>query len=142
MQPTTPLAGEKITTTAVTDLVQRGNTIHAEVEGSEVAPYCVSLQFDSGGTTGALYLSYDYEGWCKHIVATALTWVRQTDRIELRPTLPQLLDRLDHVQTQRLVQALEEQPELIDAVQRQVMLMSILLRQRRWLRPAVELPWM
>jgi len=107
MQPTTPLAGEKITTTgAVTDLVQRGNTIHAEVEGSEVAPYCVSLQFDSGG----IYFvrctcPYDYEGWCKHIVATALTWFG--NRIgELRPTLPQLLDRLDHVQTQRLVQAL------------------------------------
>lgn len=111
---------------AVTALVQRGNTIHAEVEGSEVAPYCVSLQFDSGGITSVrCTCPYDYEGWCKHIVATALTWVRQPDRIELRPTLPQLLDRLDHVQTQRLVQALvEEQPELIDAVERQVMLMS------------------
>lgn len=111
---------------AVTDLVQRGNTIHAEVEGSEVAPYRVNLEFDSGGITSAhCTCPYDYEGWCKHIVAVALTWVRQPDCIELRPTLPQLLDRLDHVQTQRLVQALvEEQPELIDAVDRQVMLLS------------------
>ncbi len=111
---------------AVTDLVQRGKTIHAEVEGSEVAPYRVSLQFDSGGITSVCCTCpYDDEGWCKHIVATALTWVRQPDRVELRPTLPQLLDRLDHLQTQRLVQALvEEQPELIDAVDRQVMLMS------------------
>jgi len=111
---------------AVTEPVQRGNTIHAEVEGSEVVPYRVSLQFDSGGITSVrCTCPYDYEGWCKHIVATALTWVRQPDRVELRPTLPQLLDRLDHVQTQRLVQALvEEQPELIDAVDRQVMLMS------------------
>ncbi len=111
---------------AVIDLVQRGNTIHAEVEGSEVAPYHVSLQFDAGGITAAICTCpYDYEGWCKHIVAAALTWIRQPDRLELRPTLPQLLDRLDHSQTQRLVQALvEEQPELIDAVDRQVMLMS------------------
>ncbi len=110
----------------VTDLVQRGNTIYAEVEGSEVAPYRVSLQFDSGGITSVrCTCPYDYEGWCKHIVAAALSWMRQPDRLELRPTLPQLLDRLDHVQTQRLVQALvEEQPELIDAVDRQVMLMS------------------
>ncbi|MBW4420694.1 MAG: SWIM zinc finger family protein [Myxacorys californica WJT36-NPBG1] len=111
---------------AVIDLVQRGNTIHAEVEGSEVTPYRVSLQFDSGGITSVrCTCPYDYEGWCKHIVAVALTWVRQPDRLELRPTLPQLLDRLDHLQTQRLVQALvAEQPELIDAVDRQVMLMS------------------
>ena len=111
---------------AVTDLVQRGDTIHAEVEGSEVAPYRVRLQFDSGGVTSAgCTCPYDYEGWCKHIVAAALTWVRQPDQVELRPTLPQLLDRLDHVQTQRLVQALvAEQPDLIDAVDRQVMLMS------------------
>jgi uncharacterized Zn finger protein len=59
---------------AVTDLVQRGNTINAEVEGSEVAPYRVSLQFDAGGVTAArCSCPYDYEGWCKHIVATALT---------------------------------------------------------------------
>ncbi|PZV10682.1 MAG: hypothetical protein DCF22_16090 [Leptolyngbya sp.] len=111
---------------AVADLVQRGNTIYADVEGSEVTPYRVSLQFDSGGITSAgCTCPYDYEGWCKHIVAAALAWVRQPDRVEVRPTLPQLLDRLDHVQTQRLVQALvKEQPELIEAVDLQVMLMS------------------
>lgn len=111
---------------AVADLVQRGNTLYAEVEGSEVAPYCVSFQFDSGGITSAgCTCPYDYEGWCKHLVAVALTWVRQPDQVELRPTLPQLLDRLNHVQTQQLVQALvTEQPELIDAVDRQVMLVS------------------
>ena len=111
---------------AVSDLVQRGSTIYAEVEGSEVVPYRVNLQFDSGGITSACCTCpYDYEGWCKHIVATALTWVRQPNCLERRPTLPQLLDRLDHLQTQRLVQALvEEQPELIEAVDRQVMLLS------------------
>jgi len=111
---------------AVTDLAQRGNTICAAVEGSEVAPYRISLQFDSGGITAVrCTCPYDYEGWCKHIVAVALTWVRQSECVELRPTLPQLLDRLNHVQTQQLVQALvEDRPELIDAIDRQVMLLS------------------
>lgn len=111
---------------AVTDIVQRGKAIYAEVEGSDVSPYRVTLQFDAGGITSArCTCPYDYEGWCKHIVATALTWIRDPDRVEARPTLAQLLDRLDHVQTQRLVQALvEEQPDLIEAVDRQVMLMS------------------
>lgn len=111
---------------AVSNIVQRGNLIQAEVEGSEVNSYRVTLEVDSGGITSArCTCPYDYEGWCKHIVAAALTCVRQPDRIEARPSLAQLLDRLDHLQTQRLVQALvEEQPELIDAVDRQVMLMS------------------
>jgi len=111
---------------AVTDLAQRGNTICAAVEGSEVAPYRNSLQFDSGGIMAVrCTCPYDYEGWCKHIVAVALTWVRQSECVELRPTLPQLLDRLNHVQTQQLVQALvEDRPELIDAIDRQVMLLS------------------
>jgi len=39
MQPTTPLAGEKITTTGSCDRSGATATIHAEVEGSEVAPY-------------------------------------------------------------------------------------------------------
>jgi uncharacterized Zn finger protein len=111
---------------AVSDLVQRGNTICAAVEGNEVAPYRISLQFDSGGIASIhCTCPYDYEGWCKHIVAATLTWVRQPERVELRPTLPELLDRLNHVQTQRLVQALvEDRPELIDVVDRQVMLLS------------------
>jgi len=93
----------------VTDLVQRGNTIHAEVEGSEVAPpVSVFSLIPVVVLSVRCTCPYDYEGWCKHIVATALTWVRQPDRMELRP-LPQLLDRLDHVQTQRLVQALVEE---------------------------------
>lgn len=111
---------------AVIDLVQRGNRVDAGVEGSEVVPYRVSLQVDSGGITAVhCTCPYDYEGWCKHIVATALTWVRQPHRLEVRPTLPQLLDRLNHKQTQQLVQALvAERPELIDEIDRQVMLLS------------------
>lgn len=111
---------------AVIDLIQRGDTLYADVEGSEVAPYRVSLQFDASSISSVrCTCPYNYEGWCKHIVAAALTCVRQPDRIELRPTLSQLLERLDYGQTQRLIQVLvEEQPELIDAVDRQVMLMS------------------
>ncbi|MBD1913171.1 MULTISPECIES: SWIM zinc finger family protein [unclassified Leptolyngbya] len=111
---------------AVTDIVQRGNTISAEVEGSDVRPYRIDIQLDAGGVKSAhCSCPYVYEGWCKHIVAAALTSVRQPKRIQQRPTLSQLLDRLDHVKTQQLVQALvEEQPTLIDVIDRQVTLLS------------------
>ncbi|MFO7640607.1 MAG: SWIM zinc finger family protein, partial [Candidatus Competibacteraceae bacterium] len=52
---------------------RRGNTLQAEVEGSEVEPYVVCLTFDDSGVTDAdCSCPYDYGGWCKHIVATAL----------------------------------------------------------------------
>jgi uncharacterized Zn finger protein len=103
---------------AVLDLVQRNDRIQAAIEGSEVRPYRVNLQFDAGGITAAsCTCPYDYDGWCKHIVATLLTCIRQPDAIITRPSLAQLLDRLDHLQTQRLVQDLvEEYPELIDRI--------------------------
>ncbi|NDJ17305.1 SWIM zinc finger family protein [Myxacorys almedinensis] len=111
---------------SVVDVVQRGAILQAEVEGTEVKPYRVTLEFDAGGITDArCTCPYEYGGWCKHIVATVLTCDRQPDKIEARPTLVQLLDRLNPVQTQRLVQELvAEQPELIELVDRQVHLMT------------------
>jgi len=111
---------------AVTDIVQRGNTISAQVEGSEVTPYRISIQLDAGGVKSAhCSCPYIYEGWCKHIVAVALTWVRQPNRIQKRPTLSQILERLDYPQTQQLMQALvKEQPTLMDVIDRQVTLLS------------------
>ncbi|MCU0571093.1 MAG: SWIM zinc finger family protein [Oculatellaceae cyanobacterium Prado106] len=111
---------------AVSDLVQRGTQIQASVEDSDLNPYRITLQFDAGGIPSAYCTCpYEFEGWCKHIVATALTCIRKPKAIVDRPTLPQLLDRLDPLQTQRLVQALvKEQPDLIDAIDRQVTLLT------------------
>jgi uncharacterized Zn finger protein len=47
------------------------------------------------------------------------------EKIEQRPSLERLLDRLDLLQTQRLVQELvSEQPELIDAIERHINLIA------------------
>lgn len=102
---------------SVLSVTQRGNKIQAEVEGSEEEPYRVTIGFNNDELTAICTCPYNYDGWCKHIVATALTCTRQPDTIEKRPSIAQLLDRLDHVQTQRLVQELlEEHPELIDEI--------------------------
>lgn len=103
---------------AVGRLQQRGNTLQAEVEGSEVEPYTVCLTFgDSGVTDADCSCSYDYGGWCKHIVATALACLREPESIEERPTLEALLEHLDLPQTRDLVQELiAEQPRLMEIV--------------------------
>ncbi|QLE58638.1 SWIM zinc finger domain-containing protein [Nostoc sp. TCL26-01] len=107
---------------AVTTIIQRGQQLQAEVEGNERLPYRVSLNFDDKSVTSASCTClYNLDGWCKHIVATILVSTRQPEIIEQRPTLEKLLNRLDHVQTQRLIQELvAEQPQLIDVIDQHV----------------------
>ena len=89
---------------AVIDLCQRGNSLWGEVAGSDIAPYQVIIQFDNEDITAAqCTCEYCFEGWCKHIVAVALTAIRTPETIQQRLALHELLDRLNHVQTQTLV---------------------------------------
>ncbi|WP_096598021.1 SWIM zinc finger family protein [Calothrix sp. NIES-2100] len=108
---------------AVLSLTQRGNLLQAEVDGNPDHPYQVSLSFNSEGLTSVKCTCPHNtdDGWCKHIVATMLVCMRQPETIDKRLTLEQLLNRLDHSQTQKLVQQLvAEYPQLIDAVDRHV----------------------
>ncbi len=103
---------------AVVSLTQRQQTLQAEVEGNEVTPYRVTLDFDGGGVTHAdCTCAYNFEGWCKHIVATLLACIHRPETIEQRPTLAQLLNPLTLGQTQGLVQRLvEAHPDLIELI--------------------------
>jgi uncharacterized Zn finger protein len=103
---------------AVVFLTQRQQTLQAEVEGNAALPYRVTIDFDGGGVTNAdCTCPYCFEGWCKHIVAVLLVCVQQPEKIEQRPALAQLLDRLTLVQAQGLVQSLvAANPELINAI--------------------------
>jgi len=103
-------------------LVQRGNTLSARVEGSEADPYRLNIHFDSGGITSATCsCPYDYEGWCKHIVATLLACLHQPEQIEQRPELAVLLSPLNREQLQTIVQNLaHEEPEWLDAIEYQI----------------------
>jgi uncharacterized Zn finger protein len=81
---------------AVVSLVQRGNVLQAEVEGSQYEPCCVRVTFDAGGITDVdCDCPYDWGGWCKHIVATLLACLHKPDLVEERPTPDELLVGLD-----------------------------------------------
>jgi uncharacterized Zn finger protein len=107
---------------AVDNLVQRGDTIQADVEGSDYAPYQVTIVFDAGGIRSAsCTCPYDYEGWCKHIVAVALTCLHQSERIESRPPISQRLVDLNRDQLIQLIQALvAAEPALYEAIEQQM----------------------
>ncbi|MDX2240486.1 MAG: SWIM zinc finger family protein [Leptolyngbyaceae cyanobacterium bins.302] len=111
---------------SVYSLAQRGNTLTAKVEGSEAEPYHINIHFDPGGITNATCTCpYNYDGWCKHIVATLLTCLHHPDQIEQRPELAQLLAPLNREQLQTIVQNLAAaEPDWIDAIETQIALLS------------------
>jgi len=111
---------------SVYGLVQRGNTLSARVEGSEAEAYRINICFDKGGITQATCTCpYDFEGWCKHIVATLLTCLHQPTSIEQRPDFAEILAPLSREQLQTVVQNLaNEQPEWMEAIEYQIALLA------------------
>ncbi len=112
---------------AVAAVTQRGNMLQAEVEGTEPMPYRVTVQFEAEDITAArCTCSYSLEGWCKHIVATLLACVHQPETIETRPSLEQLLDRLNLNQAKQVFRELiAEHPDLIDDLDFQISLITV-----------------
>jgi uncharacterized Zn finger protein len=111
---------------SVYSLVQRGNALSARIEGSEAEPYRVNIHFDKGGIASATCTCpYDYEGWCKHIVATLLTCLHQPEQIEQRSDLAEILAPLSREQLQKIVQNLaNEQQEWMEAIEYQIALLT------------------
>lgn len=124
-------------------LVQRGDALSARVEGSEAEPYRINICFDQGGVTHAdCTCPYNYEGWCKHIVATLLTCLHQPDLVEERPALAAMLALLNREQLQTIVQNLaDDEPEWIEAIEDQITLLTLstpVLSQKVTRRTAVD----
>jgi uncharacterized Zn finger protein len=94
---------------AVSDLVQRGDRLTAEVEGSEFEPYQVSLRLHDGGVADAhCTCPYDWGGYCKHIVAVLLKFADEKTRVIGRKPISELLRGLDQTQ---LIELLEKRAE-------------------------------
>ncbi|OUC12246.1 MAG: hypothetical protein B0A82_23290 [Alkalinema sp. CACIAM 70d] len=104
---------------AVVELTQRGGTIQALVEGSEYEPYCVQLTIDAGGIRQATCTcQYDYEGWCKHIIAAGLTCIHNPEQIETGRTIEEILEPFNLEQVKQLViNLVEDDPQIINNVE-------------------------
>ena len=112
---------------AVESLTQRGQLLLAMVGGSEDNLYQVTIEFEEDDIASAYCTCpYDYDGWCKHIVATLLTVLRQPARVEERPTLEQLLERLKPEQILDLLREIAvDNPEILDKIDRWVSRLSV-----------------
>jgi uncharacterized Zn finger protein len=94
---------------AVSDLLQRGDRLTAEVEGSEFEPYQVSIRLHGDGVADAhCTCPYDWGGYCKHIVAALLKFADEKTPIIKRKPIAELLAELDQA---RLIELLEKRTE-------------------------------
>lgn len=107
---------------AVISLTRRGQTLEAEVEGSQYEPYRVTIELDQAGVTAAVCsCPYDWGGWCKHIVAVLLAALDAPGEVEVRSALADLLATLDREQLLALITALAKRnPGLTDQIEAQI----------------------
>ncbi|MBD2190005.1 SWIM zinc finger family protein [Pseudanabaena mucicola] len=108
---------------SVKDLFWRDQTLQATVAGSTY--YRVSIGFSNRGIKSAeCSCPYDFGGWCKHIVAVLLVGLEKP-KIEERPNLAQMLEKLDLEQTRKLLHNLAAQsPDLVDLIDNQIQLLN------------------
>jgi len=104
---------------AVIDVVGRGNLLRAKVEGSQYEPYQVRIEFDETGifdTTCSC--PYDHGGICKHRVSVLLTYVRDSDGIDQRPPISELIaDAEPEILRDVLTSLIESRPELASQIE-------------------------
>lgn len=103
---------------------QRGDMLRAEVAGSSYEPYQVAITLDESGiVTASCSCPYDWGGYCKHIVAVLLKYIREPGKIPARPTPDVLLAGLG-AETLRslLADLLQSHPDLLPWVETQITL--------------------
>ena len=106
---------------AVVEVVQRGQRITAEVEGSEYDPYEVEIELDGQGGIASADCSCPYGGFCKHVVDTLLVLIHTPETVIRSEAIPDLLAKLPDGQVRRVLQAvLEEYPKAIAIVEKEV----------------------
>lgn len=108
---------------AIRSVKQTGDhTLKAQVQGSDVHPYVVTIQFDADDVQKVKCTCPYYEGsWCKHIVAVLLKVLEEgavpaEDPVEVT----ELVADLNHSDLVALIERLvEHDPELISQIERE-----------------------
>jgi uncharacterized Zn finger protein len=92
-----------------------GNTLMAECEGTDYQPYKVTVNFGNGEISSAsCSCPYDYEGFCKHIVALLLTRIHRPEDFASMDDVRTQLRRMTKTQLTHLIwQMMEHDPTIL-----------------------------
>lgn len=106
----------------VLDVTRRGELLQAAVEGSQYEPYTVLIEFnDSGVATTECSCPYDYGGICKHRVAVLLTYLHDSEVIDQRPAVSEVVDDASREQlVELIVELVETHPHLVEWIETQL----------------------
>ncbi|KXA99590.1 hypothetical protein AKJ47_02020 [candidate division MSBL1 archaeon SCGC-AAA261G05] len=99
----------------VQNRVRRGLDLEADVEGSRLRPYRVSVSLSGDGEVLATHCSCpdDYFGDCKHIVAVLLDWLKDPNLFrEVQETKPSLEDMSREELVTLIHEMLDREPHL------------------------------
>lgn len=100
----------------VLNVTQQGDTIYAEVEGSDDAPYEVVIEHASQETWEvSCTCPYEWGGLCKHSVAVLLYCLHNSDGVPTTPAVSELLTELSREQLIELVAHLAESDRVVGA---------------------------
>lgn len=98
------------------------HTLKARVQGSDVHPYLVTVQYDANHITEVQCTCPYYEGsWCKHVVATLLKVLSEDAVPTSEPAaVADLVENLERDDLISLVERLvEEEPHLLDRIEQE-----------------------
>jgi uncharacterized Zn finger protein len=98
------------------------HTLKAQVQGSDVHPYLVTITFDAEDVQSVKCTCPYYEGsWCKHIVAVLLNVLREGGIPTEEPAeVAELTEGLDRADLVALIERLVEyDPSLLDQIERE-----------------------
>ena len=104
---------------AVFDTFRQGDLLTARCEGSSAPFYQVRVTIDEGGIQDATCTCpYDWGGYCKHIIAVMLAYIRNPEIFTEQKRVEDLLGGLNKEALVRLIAALvEKNPDLYFLVQ-------------------------
>ncbi|MCA1635130.1 MAG: SWIM zinc finger family protein, partial [Acidobacteria bacterium] len=99
---------------AISNAAIQRHSLSGECEGNESPFYKVRVELDSGGIRStACTCPYDFDGYCKHIVALLLVYAQKPKQFTVRREPVELLAGLTREQLLALVtKLLREQPDL------------------------------
>ncbi len=96
-----------------------GMTLRAECEGSQFDNYIVTVSLAEDGIADAYCTcSYDWGGYCKHIVALLLTWINTPDKFLVVDDLLESLKEKDKDELVGLIgRMIEREPSFISLIE-------------------------
>lgn len=118
---------------AISNTFIHGMLLSGECAGTYVPYYRVQVELDQAGIADASCTClYEYGGYCKHIVALLLAYLRHPKSFAVRKAPAELLSDLDHNDlTTILTKLIQEQPDLYDRIEAMTSVPSTSKKKRR-----------